>query len=131
MPNPTTAADADLFGDATLTFGLQSTIITLIQGMAVTELKPDAEVQWNTQAEGPTADVIGMAVSKKKKYNVTGSGYLLDSALFYACKNFTFNGVFYVITKWGNAFVARDYAKADFTAMAYDGITGGSGGSGS
>ena len=131
MSNPVSAALADVYGDQTLLFGLPTTILTVIAGMAVTELKSDAEVQFQTEAQGPNSAVTGLAVSQKKKYTGTGSGFLLDYTAFLAVKNFTFNGLTYVITKWGQAYSYKDYAKADFSFVAYDGITVASGGSGS
>ena len=75
MSNPASAALADIYGDQTLLFGLPQTVIALIGGMAVTELKKEGEVQFQTEAQGPTSNVTGLAVSQKKKYTGTGSGF--------------------------------------------------------
>ena len=130
MANPASAAAATVYGDQTLLFGLPAPFITLIPGMAVTELKPDGEVQFQSTAEGPASNVTALAVSNKLKYTGTGSGYLLDLTTFLGAKSFTLNGIFYIITKWGQAYNFKEFAKADFSFVAYDGIVATPGGNG-
>lgn len=126
MSDTTSGPDADLYGDPTLLLGLPATIKALIAGMAVTELKYDGEVQFQAQAEGQNADVAAFAVSKKLKYSGTGSGYLLDYAAFKAVKTFTDgtgnNAITLIITKWGKAYNYKEYQKADFSFVGFDGI---------
>lgn len=120
----TTITPPTTYGDKTYLHGLPSDILGVVDnlGMALTSFKPEREPEFMSEAEGPDGLVAAIARSKEK-ITVNASGFIIDKAAFEAATDFKYGSSLFIISKKGQEYAHKGFAKCDFTCVARPNVT--------